>query len=214
MNRDFKRIPVLFLVLVFVFIQVGCGRKEVLDLSELEAETAAEIAEMPETMSAETSGMDAEELKVCIVHICGAVQNPGVYTLTAGSRIWDAVLMAGGLAEDASESSVNLAAPVSDGMQIAIPTKEEAAALIDEVRQADVTGNLQDSEGSGDGLVNLNTATAAELMTLPGIGETRAMAILAYREEKGGFSSIEEIMQVNGIKQGSFEKLREYITVR
>lgn len=259
MNKIFKRIPVLLWVLVFVFMQVGCGQKEVLDLAELEAETGAtagaeitdEIGESSVAEADGSTGSDASKTELsgvqsavqqdgssaapenaageiaqtCIVHVCGAVNNPGVYTLPAGSRIYDAVVMAGGLSQDASESSVNQAAPISDGMQILIPTVEEAEASGMNV-SGTVGGNSASGQSAGvtaagsastdpaDGLVDLNTATAAELMTLPGIGETRAQAILAYREQNGRFSSIEEIMQVNGIKEGSFEKLRDYITVR
>ncbi len=145
----------------------------------------------------------------CFVHICGAVQEPGVYGLPEGSRIYQAVEMAGGFLPEADEDHLNLAAMVADGMQITIYTKEEVAS------------NLPVSQGSGDmedsqaypSKIDINTAGKEALMTLKGIGESRAEAIIAYRTEHGPFQRIEDIMQVPGIKDGAFQKIKEDITV-
>lgn len=137
------------------------------------------------------------------MHVCGAVVRPGVYELPAGSRIVDAVDMAGGLREDAEESYVNLANTPSDGEQIFIPTKEEAEHLKQVSQIAEE--NL--------GKVNINTADKDLLCSLPGIGETRAESIITYRQQNGLFASIEDIMMVSGIKESSFQKIKELITV-
>ena len=155
-----------------------------------------------------------------MVHICGAVNRPGVYTFPEGSRVCDAVEAAGGLSEEAAASSLNQAALLSDGLQIVVPTEEELEGLSSQAASSGVFSSgifpadgAQNAAGSGNGLVNINTASLEELMTLPGIGQTRAEAIVAYRQERGSFQTIEDIMKVDGIKEGSFEKLKEKITV-
>ena len=119
------------------------------------------------------------------VYICGEVINPGVYELSGDSRIYEAVDAAGGFTENAARECVNLASKVSDGMQITIYNREEAASL--PADSASVGGNAGKSGTSGSGLVNLNTATKEELMTLKGIGESKAEDIIRYREKSGGF---------------------------
>ncbi len=137
------------------------------------------------------------------VYVCGAVQNPGVYQLSAENRICDAVDMAGGFCEDADQCRVNLAELLTDGSQIYIPRTGESA----DIR----------SDGTGEAhllrLLNINTATKAQLMELPGIGDAKAEAILSYRESVGKFSCIEDIMQVSGIKEASFQQIKSLITV-
>lgn len=148
------------------------------------------------------SGLEVKEPEsVYYVYVCGAVRQPGVYPLAEGSRIWEAVEAAGGLTEEASDTAVNLAQLLKDGEQIWIPTREEQTAG---------TGLYASSE---DGRVNLNTASKERLMTLSGIGEARAEAILAYREEFGAFETIEDIMKVSGIKESAFQKIKDDITV-
>ncbi len=145
-----------------------------------------------------------------VVHVCGEVVNPGIYELPAGSRIYEAVKAAGGFTENAEEESVNLASPIEDGVQIRIYSKEEAETL------AAGAAPFDGFEASGEGkepVVNLNTATKEELMTLSGIGESRAEDIIRYREENGGFQNIEDIMKVSGIKDAAFQKIKDRITV-
>lgn len=139
------------------------------------------------------------------VYVCGQVASPGVYELPEDSRIYEAVESAGGILEQGAAESVNLAEKASDGQRIYIPSKEEAAAM-----PAEPLGEGS-SGGVGDERVNLNTADKEELMTLTGIGETRAEAILTYREENGSFHSPEDIMNVQGIKEGIYEKIKEQI---
>ena len=145
-----------------------------------------------------------------VVHVCGEVANPGIYELPAGSRIYEAVKAAGGFTENAAEESVNLASPIEDGVQIRIYSKEETETL------AAGAAPFDGFEASGEGkepVVDLNTATKEELMTLSGIGESRAEDIIRYREENGGFQNIEDIMKVSGIKDAAFQKIKDRITV-
>ena len=132
------------------------------------------------------------------VHICGEVESPGVYEVAEDARICDVLLLAGGFTESAATDAVNMAQKVTDGMQVVVPSVEEAE------RQTL-------AEAEADGRVELNTAT---LEQLPGIGESRARAILAYREEHGGFSVTEELMQVSGIKEGTFNRLKELVYIK
>ena len=145
------------------------------------------------------------------VYICGEVVAPGVYELSEDSRIYEAVDAAGGFTENAARESVNLASKVSDGMQITIYNKEEAASL--PAGSGSAVGNAGQGGTSGSGLVNLNTATKEELMTLKGIGEAKAEDIIRYREKSGGFKKIEDIMKISGIKEAGFQKIKDNITV-
>ena len=131
------------------------------------------------------------------VYICGSVMNPGVYELEAGSRIYDVISLAGGVLDDADIDVINQAEKISDGQKIYVPRYGENS------REDDNTG----------GLVNINTADIAGLTKLPGIGESRAKDIISYRESAGGFSRIEDIMNVSGIKEAAFNKIKDYICV-
>ena len=146
------------------------------------------------------------------VYICGEVSNPGVYELSEDSRIYEAVDAAGGFTENAARESINLASKVSDGMQITIYNKEEAASLPAGGTSAGKNSGQDQMSGSSS-LVNLNTATKEELMTLKGIGESKAEDIIRYREKSGGFKKIEDIMKISGIKEAGFQKIKDSITV-
>lgn len=146
------------------------------------------------------------------VYICGEVANPGVYELSEDSRIYEAVDAAGGFTENAARESINLASKVSDGMQITIYNKEEAASLPAGGTSAGKNSGQDQMLGSSS-LVNLNTATKEELMTLKGIGESKAEDIIRYREKSGGFKKIEDIMKISGIKEAGFQKIKDSITV-
>ena len=135
------------------------------------------------------------------VHICGEVMEPGVYELPEGSRIFEAVKAAGGLTDEADEASLNMAEKVSDGMQIVILSYDEI-----------VERSAAEQEAKS-GLVNINTASREQLMTLSGIGEARAEDIIRYREESGGFNVIEDIKKVPGIKDAAYLKIKDNITV-
>lgn len=137
------------------------------------------------------------------VYIVGEVRNPGVYELKRQERLEAAILAAGGFTEEAEPASVNLARTVADGEQIVVLSREAYATA---------GAAIGSNGGSSPGLVNINTASEQELTTLPGIGTTRAQAIIAHRNKHGPFETIEDIMQVSGIKQAAFEQIRERIT--
>ena len=170
-----------------VFLCSGCEKKTAFELSAGTKEAAVTEEDVSETAPP----------SLLYVHVCGAVGKEGVYALSEGDRIIHAVEAAGGFAEDADREAVNLAEPVADGMRIRIPS-------------------LTESEGQGaaqDTRININTASETELCTLTGIGPSRAADIVRYREQNGAFLSIEEIMNVPGIKDGLFQKIRDLITV-
>ena len=146
----------------------------------------------------------------CMVHVCGAVERPGVYELPQGSRIYQAIECAGGLSNEADPDYLNQADFVSDGEKVYVPTREEVAEM-DSPLQNVVTQSGE--TGVPSGLVNLNTASEEQLCTLPGIGSSKAKSIIAYREEHGSFDRIESVMNVAGIKDGLFQKIKAYITV-
>ena len=160
--------------------------------------------------------------KSCVVHVCGAVNEPGVYIMEAGSRIYQAVEKAGGFSQDADENYLNQADLLSDGMKIYVPTREEVEESGKElawkisggsgIKEADEAGREDVGKESG-ALVNINTAGEAQLTTLPGVGSSKAKSIIAYREKNGAYQKIEDIMNVEGIKDGVFEKIKDCITV-
>ena len=133
--------------------------------------------------------------------MCGEIQNPDVYELPQTARIYDAIEAAGGMKETAAKDALNLAEPLVDGQQIKVLSKEEALE------------EAAEEKNEADTKVNLNTAGKEELMTLPGIGESKAESIISYRESSGGFKSIEDIMQIEGIKEGVFKKIRDKIKI-
>lgn len=151
------------------------------------------------------------EKKEIYVDVCGAVANPGVYVLEEESRLFQAVEAAGGFLAEASREHVNCAEKLSDGQQIYVPTKEET----EDLSPWKTAGSESPGGGSGEEeKVDINTAGEEQLCTITGIGAAKARAIIAYREANGPFSSIEEIMNVEGIKEGTFTKIKEEIVVR
>lgn len=163
-----------------------------------ESEDSPQGSEGPQSSQDPRSEETSEGGSVC-VYVCGAVVHPGVYYLSPEARVYEAVEAAGGFAQDADADAVNLAECIFDTEQIYIPTEggEDHLSL----------------SSRSDGLVNINTATAEELMTLPGIGQSKAADIIAYRKGFGGFSSIEEITNVSGIGEATFERLKDLIKV-
>lgn len=173
--------------------------------------------------SSDSLGLAADEgssesiQKTMVVYICGAVNAPGVYTLNSDSRVSDGIVAAGGVSNDACEEALNLAESLKDGCKIYVPTKEEVGdkpLFSDSVVNGSGLGvAVSDSLGSGKKAVNINVADIDELMTLTGIGESRAKSIVEYRQKNGAFKNISEIMKVSGIKESSFNKIKDEITV-
>lgn len=184
-----RRQGIIFLCM-FLLCLNGCKGKETAVIYDSEEQEVLE-----ESMISET---ECEEASIC-VYICGQVNCPGVYEMPEGARITDAIEAAQGMTEEAACDFLNQAALLADGQKIYVPTREEA--------------ELQEQSSKADGKVNINTADAGELMSLSGVGEAKAEAIIRYREEAGGFRSIEEIMNIEGIKEGVFHKIKDKISV-
>lgn len=206
-----KRMGSLFsAMLCAVLFLSGCrGQGEQISLEQVLAERPRQGAEVMagEQSLAGQAQTGAEEPGSIWVHICGAVQTPGLYELESGSRIYDGVMAAGGFAEDADHGALNLAQSAEDGMQILVPR------LTQEGTQGQGAGQGVNPDAAQSGRININTASAKLLQELPGIGESRARDIIAYREKHGGFQTIEQIKEVSGIKDAVFEKIEQMITV-
>lgn len=141
-----------------------------------------------------------------VVYVCGQVVNPGVYTLSEGSRLYEAVNLAGGLKKKANPTAINMAAVILDGDKIYIPSKSEETS----VTSAPVDSSISDNNLS---LVNINTASRAQLESLTGIGPAKASAIVDYRQNNGFFQKKEDLMKVSGIGQGTYDQIKEEITL-
>lgn len=140
-------------------------------------------------------GYLSSEKQPCI-YLCGAVNNPGIYEIGNNTRLYEIVEAAGGLDEEADIDAINLAVVVKDEEQIRIPYIGETIVVEEDSR------------------ININTASMEELCKIPGIGESRAQAIIDHRESAGGFSTEEELMQISGIKSATYNKIKNYIRVK
>ena len=199
------------LLAVMAALPAGCSSGP--QLTVMEMEEASETGEQSETVQTEPR---IETEPSIAVYVCGAVNCPGVYELSASARVYQAVEAAGGFRDDADQEWVNQAQFLQDGGKIRIYTRLETDQMRQEgLEEGSVLPEGQDAqtEQAGESPVNLNTATREELMTLPGIGEAKADAVIAYREKNGGFSSPEEIMNISGIKEAVFSQIKDRITV-
>lgn len=198
----------------------GCKGKETAPLQEADIKAAAEETEENGTDTGEGQEADKEkeigrEADTVFVYVCGAVVSPGVYELDSGARVYEALEAAGGMKEEAAQEILNQAGKIEDGGRIYVPTKEEAAeGLLENAADSDgVVEGTAGSDNSEQGKINMNTAGLEELKTLSGIGDAKAQSIIRYREENGEFQTIEEVMNVEGIKEGVFNKIKDKITV-
>lgn len=176
-------------------------------------------------LSTPIDGTTKEGEKSFPVYICGAVRRPGVIMAQPGEYLEKLVIRCGGLTEEADHEAINMALQVRPNSMICIPKKGEIAQTelgggpedaLAEQGGSGVKGGGQDMSGGGAGApgkVDLNTATKTELMELSGVGESTAQKIIAYREENGPFTSIEEIQAIPGIKEKKFAELKDQITV-
>lgn len=217
-----------FIIMLCVFAMLtGCGKEET---AEVRAAAFSEADQMEEPMdyekesasgsegageSTKDSEKSVEEKKSVWVYVCGQVFHPGVYELPAGGRIVDALNAAGGMTEQAADIYLNQAKVLEDGQKVYVPSQKEA-----ENHSVPIEGGETEDSGTGGSReagrtdkINLNTAGKAELMGLSGIGESRAEAIISYRDANGGFKRIEEIKKIEGIKEGIFNKIKDKITV-
>lgn len=154
---------------------------------------------------------ETEEVKkeIIKVYVTGEVNSPGVVELEEGARIQDAIEAVGGIKPEANIQDVNLAYEVSDGEKIYIPNLMDSTGEV----QAE-SGTSTGSNSMSNGKVNINKATTAELTSVPGIGESTAEKIVAYRDENGKFKNVEDIKNVSGIGASKYEKIKEYICVK
>ena len=219
----------VLLVVLLVLILSGCapqGKEIVLtDTAPEGAEVTdeevfeEEVKEKGDNSPAEDISCQSESSEKpanIFVYVCGEVERPGVYELEKSSRIVDAVEAAGGFLETADKTYVNLAALLDDGVKLYIPslqeTMESADTLQIETFEKEST-SLSGSNDKSSTLININLATKEELTALPGIGNATAEKIISYREEHGSFKSTEDIMNVSGIKDKLFSKIKDHITV-
>ena len=232
MNIMIKRIKIYTAIVVFCLQFLACGKKglefqmvqqalpkegeeSVWEEASRPDETGDSISSKDgsqgntvaafEATEAEEAGETKKEL--LSVHVCGAVNHPSVYQTEEGTRIYRLIEMAGGFTQEAAKDYLNLAMEVTDGMQIRVPTKEE----VKNNPPTALTGPEVVSQEEGK--VDINKADEAALCTLPGIGESRAKSIIRYREEHGGFKEARDIMNVSGIKEAAYEKIKDYIVV-
>ena len=175
----------VFVILIAALLLTSCGR----DSAVINDSFVPEITSDQELLY--------EEKSVVIAQIDGAVNNPGVYEVCDGDRVLDLVNAAGGMCDDAAIESINLAEVVADGMRYHIMTVTEYEAGL----------------SGASAKININTATIEQLMTLAGIGESKARSIVEYREKNGLFKSVEDLLKVSGIKRGTLDKILADITI-
>lgn len=184
---------------VFFFALIALAIAGVVLFQVLRPESQSIILTTPTPMPAPEATPTPRPLRV---YISGAVQNPDVYTLPQDSIVKDAMLAAGGPTDDADLDRINLALPVADGQHIYVPRLGEQ----------DLPAPLPSGPSASNGKLNINTADATALETLPSIGPTIAQRIIEYRQANGPFARIEDIMNVSGIGENTFAKIRDLIT--
>lgn len=222
-----KKIIFVLLCMLMCMCQ-GCSDEEVMEIISEEADKEENADDSIEEASdaladntEKTENIETDDSQSFVVYVSGYVNNPGVYELSAGSRVIDAIDAAGGYSKEAYDNYLNLASLIADGQMIYVPSEEEVesgsiergvASGADGSGVGGVTGGNGGGNSSGSGaLVNINQASKEELMTLPGIGESKADKIIAYREENGRFSTPEGIMEISGIKDGLYNKIKDKI---
>ncbi len=204
----FKK-PVIIALLLLMMTCSGCGTEEEFLAGPVREESVTTTLTGPDKAGA------ADPVPADIyVDVCGAVRKPGVVRLPPGSRVYQAVEAAGGLLPQAAGAWVNQARMLQDGEQVYVPALEEVQEDTQPALRTAVPGTAadKDSQAVSSGLVDINSADLAGLMTLTGIGQAKAQAILDYRASMGPFTGIEDIKKVSGIGEGIFAKIKDHIT--
>ena len=190
----------------------------------------SEITPESQQIQSQTVNIIDENKESIYVYVCGSVKNPDVYKLCKNARVCDAIKAAGGSTGEAAIEYINLASGIYDGQKLYVPSISEIEAAIEEgkeISKAEVkvdTSLIENTVGESNNekivkgecdsrLININNASLQELTSIPGIGESKANKIIKYRDENGGFSSIEDIMLISGIKEGMYNKIKDYICV-
>ncbi len=172
--------------------------------------SASQDFEAPAQAEEQAASEQDSDVRQVGVDVEGAVASPGLYLVSADARVNDAVAAAGGMTSDADRQRVNLAQKVEDGMQVYVPSREEAPAATGTT----TTGAGQaSSSGASKGKVNLNTASAEELQTLSGIGPSLSQRIIDYRQANGPFKSVDDLRKVSGIGDTRFKSLKDLVCV-
>lgn len=192
------KIKVMLYLVVCTIVICACEKEEPVIMQEI-----TEIVTEEQNTEMEKEAEPKEADTNVYVYLCGAVQQPGVYEVKSGTRLFEVIDLSGGLTSEAACDYVNQAREISDGEQIRIPTREEAKEMQTKSQEQEKT----------DTKIDINTASKELLCTIPGVGKSKAEAIITYREEKGNFQSIEDIKKVTGIKDGMYGKMEAYITV-
>jgi competence protein ComEA len=213
-----KKLNRIFAVMMFgvslILAITGCSDRAV-TLSDI-TENSTEEEAQPGTDSGSLDGMNAGETPSTItVYICGCVLNPGVYELPEGSRICDGLDAAGGFAEGADETRINLAGYLKDGDMVFFPEEGEEIpeGAVSEAQPISGTVAAGVTSGTSSSLININTASEDALCSLPGIGSSKAKAIIKYREDNGPFTDISQIMNVSGIGENLYNNIKDLICV-
>ncbi|MBP5494555.1 MAG: helix-hairpin-helix domain-containing protein [Lachnospiraceae bacterium] len=191
-----KKLLIIIIVSLSLFL-ISCNSNGLV-LSEIPESFPEETIQLNtnENGAGPAPSFDEKKEAAGCVYICGAVENAGIYEFKEGARLYELIKEAGGLDEEADADAINLAMEVKDGEQIRIPYIGETLSMTEEK------------------LVDINKADLNELCSIPGIGEARATAIIEYRESCGGFKEIEELKNISGIKDATFNKIKPYVCVR
>lgn len=208
MKKDTRIIVGICLILLVVAGFIFFQRQSMTSMQLTEFESSEEMISSEHSEEKEVSNDSATQ--ECAVYVSGAVKNPGLYRYYGRARVSDAIEAVGGFTKNAATTAINLAQILNDGEQITVPTKKEVAKS---QKSADQMESQNNSSSSVSALVNINTASLDELMTLPGVGQAKANLILDYRMEHGSFSSKEDIMKISGIKEGVYNNIKDLITI-
>ena len=193
-----------FLVISLSLALCGCSRYYPDEISLEDYEERGVTAEVSGDDVSETVTEQGKDKEAHIyVYVCGEVASPGVYELAAGSRVYEAIELAGGVTAEGDIAYINQAELCYDGEKLYVPKEGEYTAGYDGA----------DAAKTSDSRININTADSKELQEIKGIGEARASDIISYREKNGNFTRVEDIMGVPGIKQGTFDKIKDQIKV-
>lgn len=198
------------LALIAVIIGIFISREDISGGAEI-------ISPLPVvTSTAEPVQATPFRQKICKVYVVGAVKNPGIFEVTSGALVSEAVEAAGGFSDDADPECINLVDTIDCNVMIKVPAIGETGGAIISGTAVSDSGTGSGSGGSSSsvsGKVNINTADVSLLCTIPGVGESTASKIIKYRETNGRFNAVEDIMNISGIKQAKFESMRDYICV-